>query len=147
MARVTITGIEKILNKVSLDRDDCNTIGAKISEFPSDKIDNQTSPNGKAFAKLAPSTLQRKKRKYGQGYSGKVLVETSALYKSFSHVVDQTATGWVIKVGSNMDYAVHHQYGSVKVKDRPPARPFMGFSEDDKNQIKALLLTIIRSKN
>ena len=84
----------------------------------------QTSPDGKPWAQLKPSTLKRKK-------SGAILRETSALIGSIQFA-GATNSGATVIAGT--DYGIYHQFGTRKMV----ARPFMGISPAHEQQIEKI---------
>lgn len=87
--------------------------------------ETKTAPSGKKWDRLTPATLKAKKGK------GSILVEHGNLLGSITH---EAAKDSVI-VGSVMGYAVHLQQGTRKM----PARPFLGLSSQDYQDIDELL--------
>ncbi|RPD86217.1 phage virion morphogenesis protein [Neisseria weixii] len=87
--------------------------------------ETKTAPGGKRWADLAPQTVKAKKGKGG------ILVAHGNLLGSITH---QAAEDSVI-VGSVMGYAVHLQQGTRHM----PARPFLGLSGQDYQDIDDLL--------
>lgn len=97
-----------------------------------------------------PSGNQWKK---GYKKSGQTLTQTARLSSSITY----TATAKQVEVGTNVKYAAIHQFGGkIKAKKKKflkfavngkwaqkkvvtiPARPYIGFSQDDREDIKAL---------
>ncbi|WP_216640761.1 phage virion morphogenesis protein, partial [Thermus scotoductus] len=69
----------------------------------------------------------------------KPLVVTARLKNSISWKV----AGSRIYVGTNLEYARIHQFGGYAGRGRKvyiPARPFLGLTEEDREEAKALLL-------
>lgn len=87
--------------------------------------ETKTAPGGRRWDDLSPETLKAKKGK------GSILVEHGNLLGSITH---QAAKDSVI-VGSVMGYAVHLQEGTRHM----PARPFLGLSSQDYQDIDDLL--------
>lgn len=87
--------------------------------------ETKTAPSGRRWDALSAETLKAKKGK------GSILVEHGNLLRSITH---EAAKDSVI-VGSVMGYAVHLQEGTRHM----PARPFLGLSGQDYQDIDDLL--------
>ncbi|MBW4666492.1 MAG: phage virion morphogenesis protein [Cyanomargarita calcarea GSE-NOS-MK-12-04C] len=101
---------------------------ASIYQEASTKVNfaKESSPDGQKWQDLKPATWLRKK-------SGSILREKSILVNSITHYPVGTNT-WV--VGTNVEYGLYHQKG---VPSRNlPARTFLGFSQNDINQINQI---------
>jgi phage gpG-like protein len=97
-------------------------IGESLINSTAERFVSQTDPEGNAWQALTESYKARKR--YNKD---KILTLTGMLSRSF-HIADVRATG--VTVASDRDYAPYLQ----------PARPFMGFSGDDKNEIRETIL-------
>jgi phage virion morphogenesis protein len=101
---------------------------ASIYQEASTKVNfvKESSPDNKKWQNLKPATWLRKR-------SGSILREKSILINSITHYPVSNDT-WV--VGTNVEYGLYHQLG---VPSRNlPARPFLGFSQNDINQINQI---------
>ena len=87
------------------------------------------APGGVKFKPLADSTKKRKK-------SSKALIDKGDLVRSVNKTVVEGSGGWAWFVGVHRkvpgkkgqpmwNLAEIHEFGSEKVPDRPPARPFL----------------------
>jgi len=99
-------------------------------------FDNSVSPSGSKWAKLAPSTIQRK------GHDT-ILVDTGALMKSLTQRGSSYSirefyrigqVGVALLFGTSVPYAIFH----MKSTGNRPARPMVGLTKDrtDKFQEK-----------
>lgn len=91
--------------------------------------DLEVDPDGNEWEILSPLYEARKKKKRpGRG----ILV-----YDELMKLLNSTVRGDEMLIGSNKVYAATHQYGS---KDGLiPARPFLGFSEEDVHEAQLIL--------
>ncbi len=101
---------------------------AAIYQEASTKVNfaKESSPDGQKWQDLKPATWLRKR-------SGSILREKSILVNSITHYPVGNDT-WV--VGTQIEYARSHQLGNPS--RNLPARPFLGFSRNDINQINQI---------
>lgn len=90
----------------------------EIADFYKDDIrenfEQERSPDGMPWARLAPSTVRQKRTSY-------ILRETFALFNA----IKTTVQGNEVRIGVDLFYAIFHQKGTNKI----PARPFLGVSD------------------
>lgn len=96
------------------------------------RIYQEVSANGQPYAPLKPATLARKK-------SGTILREKSILVNAFQilPVTDDQA-----QIENPTEYGINLQRGTAKMA----ARPFMEFSEEDKDRIQAIVEAHMRRR-
>jgi phage virion morphogenesis protein len=120
------------------------------------RFDEQKGPDGRPWPPLSPATLMGevgpKDRLKGGGFSAraqrrmalrKALIRTGRLRNSIAWKV----MGSRVYVGTNVAYARIHQFGGRAGRGRKvriPARPFLGFSEEDLEEVEALLREWLR---
>lgn len=110
------------------------------------------SPDGGKWAPLRPVTLARRRKGKGINKGTQPLLDNRILSRSFAKRVE----GRTLWVGTNVIYAKVHQFGAAKgslgtgkYKTRKgsfpipwgniPARPFLGFSQDDQTEIIGII--------
>lgn len=87
-------------------------------------------------AEQGPDGQKWKPSKRAAAEGGKTLTDTARLRKS----IDYAATPAKVMVGSNVVYARIHQLGGKAGKGVTlPARPYLGVSKDDMEEVKAIL--------
>lgn len=134
----------KDINKVGV----MNAIAEGIRTSTMERFDSEESPEGK---KWKPSIRATKN-------GGKTLTKSTNLKNSIKIQADGTGAA----IGTNMVYAATHQFGDDRtirakkskylsfqiggkwvrvpsVRVHIPARPFLGISKDDEEEIKAIL--------
>ena len=94
----------------------------------STKID----PFGTSWVPWASSTADQRARK-GNLASG-LLFDTGNLYRS----IDYNVTGDSFSVGTNVDYAEYHQFGTEHI----PSREFLGFNKQIEQDVEWVFKTI-----
>lgn len=93
------------------------------------RFDEQISPEWQPWADISDVTKERKQGRFGEG---KILTDTGRLRRSISY--DASHNGLV--VGTNTIYAAIHQLGGeTGIGKTMPARPFLGLSDQDKQDI------------
>ena len=107
-------------------------LGPALAEIGEEEVTNillrfehEEDPQGNpwaAFAANSPRLLE----------DGKLLQDTGRLKGS---IQSQVLGGSVLLVGSNVEYAPFHQFGTETI----PARPFLGVSDDLKDAIADIL--------
>ncbi|MDD2723564.1 MAG: phage virion morphogenesis protein [Methylovulum sp.] len=109
-------------------------IGEDLVESTKQRFETSTAPDGSDW--LLNSALSTLLYKAGD----KPLVDGGTL----SHQINKDVTGDTLEVGSTMEYAAMQQFGGTK-EEFPylwgdiPARPFLGVSQEDKDNILAVL--------
>ena len=114
-------------------------IGALVAEQAKTRIrEEKRSPDGEPWAPLNPDYEQRKREKS----SGGILVFENYLHESIQH----TFFGNSVTVGSNRIYAAHHQFGGEEIGSGIPARPYLGFSPENIEDIHDLVINFLRDQ-
>lgn len=139
---VEVTGQEKVLeafNQLINQSSDLapafTEIGDYLVEAMQERFIKQESPDGEAWEELSPVTLKRKTRK------DKILTESGSLADTLNFQI----VGNELLVGSNLEYAAMMQFGgttspkSMFPNKEIPARPFLGVSDDDEEEILMIL--------
>ena len=127
-------------------------IAGHLQASTEQSFDKQTSPDGKRWAKLKPSTINRRK-KLNQ-IPIKILAGEGSLLASIASDFDANSA----VAGTNRDYATTHQFGAKQgafgktKRGAPipwgdiPARPFLGVSERTRGQISDEVLNFIAER-
>lgn len=104
------------------------TVGETLVSSSVQRFQDGQDPEGKAW----------KVSKRAEAEGGQTLVDNSDLRKS----IDYATTADSVLVGSNKEYAAIHQKGGQAgrgLKVTIPARPYLGFSQEDHDEVQALL--------
>lgn len=116
-------------------------IGASLLTSTQQRFEDEEDPEGDSWPELAPRTQRRIVNGRPRGGAHILRVSTSAgLYGSLTYL----ATATDLRLGSNKEYAAIHQLGGTE--DMPPgpaavpARPFLGISRDDEQEIGHILI-------
>lgn len=96
------------------------------------RFEHEEDPQGNPWATLQRPRRKRRGKRRRRGISDKLLQDTGRLKGS---IQSQVLGGSVLLVGSNVEYAPFHQFGTVFI----PARPFLGVSDDLKDAIADIL--------
>lgn len=120
------------------------------------RFEESRAPDGTPWPPLSPATLAKEVRPRDRLKRGgisaaaqrrmalrKPLVVTARLKNSISWKV----VGNRIYVGTNLEYARIHQFGGYAGRGRKvriPARPYLGLTEEDREEAEALLREWIR---
>lgn len=110
-----------------------DAVGAEVESQTRRRIASEkTGPDGKPWA--AWSAAYAKTRHGGQS----LLQSEGHLLDSITYVV--AIDGSSVDVGSNMVYAAIQNFGGAKVgKPGLPARPFLGFSDDNRSDLRGVI--------
>lgn len=115
-------------------------LGSILEDGSKDRFRTQTDPTGAAWSPLSPTTLARKK-------TTRILFESGDLQSSIrSEVSDRM----VEIIAGPTEYAATHQFGRAdnkmfgKAKAPIPARPFLGLSDADNEEIRDATLEYFR---
>jgi len=101
-------------------------IGEHLIDSTQQRFTDMQSPDGEAWEELAPGTIANKKR------VDRILTETGTLADTLNYQLGNDQ----LMFGSNMEYAASHQLGRDEANI--PAREFLGFSEQDEDEILAI---------
>lgn len=123
-------------------------IGEHLVNTTKQRFFDEEGPDGTPWAPLSPVTRQRKRKN-----AGKILTEEGTLRGGITY---QAGPDHVL-VGSPLVYAGTHQFGAGKgafgatSKGAPipwgdiPARPFLGLSDEDEDEVAALIADYLRA--
>lgn len=111
-------------------------VGALIEDQTKRRIaDDKTAPDGKPWASWS-ARYEARIKKRNRITARSLLVGEGNLRDSIQNLV----TGTEIRVGSNIEYAAVHQFGSADGRGIP-ARPYLGLSIADRTEIEDLIVT------
>lgn len=136
-------------------------IGLHLEESTQQRFNKEEDPAGIHWAALKSSTLKRKK-------GTKILTESSGMRDSIISAVRNNG----LRVGTNKVYAATHQFGRDKMPEHKrtvttvfgkklkfpvwaqvrsydpkiPARPFLGFSNTDREEIMAIMQDYLKEE-
>ena len=136
----------KRLDRIRSNLDDMEPAWKLVGEFMKNRVikdcfGKNQSPDGRPWAKWSPQYRGRMEKR-GKG-SNKILQDSGELRK----ITYQAFKDHVI-VGTNKEYAAAHQFG-IRANTRwggLPARPFLGFTEQDKVKAREILMRHIKKK-
>lgn len=121
-----------MLNRLVLASGDLKAAFTDIGEYLKishrERFGRQESPDGQAWAPLDPKYQARKKKN-----TDKILVLEGLLRDLLAY--NASADG--LEFGTNLVYGATHQFGRPEAGI--PARPFLGFSEEDQDEILQIL--------
>jgi phage virion morphogenesis protein len=114
-------------------------IGEALSESTKQRFGTLIGPDGRRWPDNSPVTIERKGRNQpltGEGTLGE-------------QIHAQLLGDDTLAVGSNMVYAAMQQFGGTKAEfphlwGDIPARPFLGVSDDDKDEILNIIAAHLR---
>lgn len=121
-------GLERLARQGADMRNVFGDIGEELLNSTRRRFEVEQDPDGMAWQRLSERYRQRKDRN-----KDKVLQYRGHLFGT----LDYQAESDHVAVGSPLIYAATHQFGD---DDRGiPARPFLGLSDDDRDQVVAIL--------
>lgn len=112
-------------------------IGSQLLQRTQRRFEEQQGPDGSDWPELSPVTVRRR------GSSGPILRVNGYLYDSLEYKVSSDA----VEIGTNWPYARIHQLGAAQGssgrtrRNGPipwgniPARPYLGLSDDDREDV------------
>lgn len=144
---ITVSGNDKIERKLKrlgeslLDMPlAMHQIGERLTHYYSnDVFASQGGVFGRAWRRLAPSTVKYKSQHYRQ-YANVPLIATGTMQKSFR--ADPTSRG--VTITNTAPYFVYHQ--STATRTRLPRRQMMGINDTVKLMIKDAVASEIKRK-
>lgn len=90
---------------------------------------SKQAPDGSYWANLLPHTIAKKVNKNGDDAG--ILVEKGRLSDGINWYFDKNS----VTIGTPETYGVYHQFGTKHM----PARPFLGLSNEDKQDIYTMI--------
>jgi phage virion morphogenesis protein len=114
-------------------------IGASLVTSTQQRFEDQVDPEGQPWPALAESTQQKKVSRGRVRGSENILRVGGDLYRSITYL----ARADEVSVGSNRRYAAIQQLGGQAGRGKAvyvPPRPYLGLSEDDRQEIHQILL-------
>lgn len=141
-------------------------IGEVLLRSTQDRFSQQVDPDGRAWQKLKASTITSKALR---GYSDKILRQRGYLADSIRYQADENG----VRIGTNRIYGAIHQFGGktrphvIRPKNKKAlawpgarhparavnhpgskitARPFLGFSRQDRDRILEVVSDHLRMK-
>lgn len=103
-------------------------IGEYLLDSHKDRFDQQTAPDGTPWAPLSPAYKKRKKKNADQILLLEGHLKTTLRYQ---------ASATDLLLGTNRIQGATHQFGDDE--RGIPARPFLGLSDDDRDEVVAIL--------
>lgn len=103
-------------------------IGEYLLRVTKERFDAEAGPGGAEWQEVAPRTRARKQHP-------KILTESGRLRGSFSYEASEDE----LVFGTNVIYAAIHQFGGDELGRNIPARPYLGFDDDDAREILAIV--------
>ena len=135
-----LDGLAELLDGARLSSDDrrqlLTDIGTEVEAQTQERFDNQRDPQGNPWQQLAEKTREWYVRN-GMGH-GFLLDQSGGLRDSLTMEVDD----WPVLVGATKIYAATHQYGRGGI----PARPYLGMSSSNANEIMELARNFIAGR-
>ncbi len=125
-----VTGVEgRLKNMVPA----LKAIGEHTLIATEGRFERQQDPGGRKWAPLKPSTRRRKKHP-------KILTESGMLRGTIRYRLMGTNA---VAIGTNRPYGRIHQLGGKAGRSHRatiPARPYLGFSKADRDEIAAIVM-------
>jgi phage virion morphogenesis protein len=103
-------------------------IGEHLLNATHDRWERQIDPDGNPWAALDPKTLRYKKKN-----KDKILVLEGYMRDTLAY----NTTSFSLELGTNLIQGATHQFGDET--RNIPARPFLGITEEDEQEIIAIL--------
>jgi len=133
--RDVLTALQNLERATGNLRPALTEIGEVLKESTKQRFGSQTSPGGQHWPANSPVTIERKGR--NQPLTG----ETGILMDTINYYPVGNDT---LEIGSPMGYAAMQQFGGTKGEfphlwGDIPDRPFLGVSEDDKDEILSII--------
>ena len=127
-------GLARVAEVLESPRDAMDEIGRRLVSAALRRFESERGPDGRPWLRSARALAE----------GGRTLTDSGRLRASITHSV--AADGRAVLVGSDVAYAVIHQFGSRGGKGRRgqlPARPYLGIDESDRDAIRRILARAI----
>ena len=123
-------GLNQLLNQMHDLTPAFRSIGEVLLESTQERMSNEQAPDGSGWEQLSVFTLMNKEK---TGQSNKILRGFGTLADTLNYQISANQ----LQLGSNLEYAATHQFGREDANI--PERPFLGLSENDKNDVLDIL--------
>lgn len=138
--------IGKLTENMAKRQDMLSTVGETLVSSTNQRFQDSKGPDGKTWEPSARAWEDG----INDGGFGKTLADTGRLMQSIDYATtpDSVMVGSI--VGSNVAYARIHQMGGKAGRGRKvsiPARPYLGVSEEDKEEVQAIIADFMRGKH
>lgn len=120
-------------------------IGEKLVESTKARFANKTAPDGSQWERNSDTTINLEwKRRDGSIRPAKARDDPLVGEGTLGETINYKINGDELLIGSNMEYAAMMQFGGTKAEfphllGDIPARPFLGISNDDRDEILVVL--------
>ncbi|MBB4954386.1 phage virion morphogenesis protein [Agrobacterium vitis] len=111
-------------------------VGEHLLNSVKDNFENESAPDGTRWKTLSQATRDQRSKKYGNAPST-ILRASGDLMNS----INMQASSDDARIGSSLIYAAIHQFGGDAGRGKKvtiPARPYLGLSSADKEEIFAI---------
>lgn len=122
--RGLVAGLTKLADRLDDMTPVMREVGDAIREASMEAFDREAAPDGGKWAPLSPATVRRRRG----GPAHRILQDTGMLRQS---VVKRLESDRTVIVGARAQYAPYHQFGTRRL----PARPFLGVSQEARQEI------------
>ena len=109
-----------------------SSIGEYMVRRTRQRFDSETSPDGVKWAPLAEATIAAKRERRTNAPPTAILKSTFTLRDTIAYVPTETS----VKIGTPQEYGKFHQYGTRRI----PARPFLGYNQQDLKEIEEIFV-------
>lgn len=111
-----------------------DAVGAEVGAQVRTRITSEKkAPDGKPWAAWSPAYAKTRHANQSK------LQSSGELIDSITHLV--AVDGSFVDVGSNLVYAAIQNFGGAKVgKPNLPARPYLGFSDDNQDDLRGVIV-------
>lgn len=150
--REILAALNNLAQSSSNIRPALQAIGENLVTSTKERFTSQTDPDGGRWDKLSDARIAEKVAHHG---SNLILTDHGTLGDSINYQVQDSVTlnvgvPYQSETGSNMEYAAMMQFGGTKAEfpwlwGDIPARPFLGFSQEDKAGILDIIAQYLSS--
>ncbi len=132
--------LEQLADKTAI----LKSIGEEMLPRINKRFQDEKDPEGKSWPALAPRTIEARLKKYGNAP-----LTILRMRGHLAGAINYQISGATLKIGTGSeveDYAAIHQFGGEAGRGRKvkiPARPYLGFNEEDMRVIEAEIAAMI----
>ena len=130
-------GLMRLIERMENAQGFYKNVGEELQLSIDERFENEVGPDDEDWVEHSPATEEARLKKYGNAPLT-ILRERGELRQDITSGTNMIADNQSVEIGTSLIYAAIHQFGGGTGRNHAiiiPARPYLGFSEEDKQAI------------